>query len=803
MTPPNQPIAQITELAFQVDRKILTSPDEDHYRLDLLAHEKIWPTHLKQGPIWFMNLAQTIFSQTLSKISSQFELHLSSFKKPLSIAQLESKITRHEEEEATKKIQLANLEVKRQKGIQVRNEKYASLRARATRKGANALFKEIEKRARAIERASYKRTKATSLARRVLLKVYKAHALKLQRIQERNERALEQRALSSKKAVLQIQRVYKANALKLQRIQERNERALEQRALSSKKAALQIQKVYKAHAQKLARIKARNLSYAHKRSQASHRAAKAFLQEQAKRAALQRAKEKAEAAQLLKEARAFEKAQAKEMEHLSKLERQVKLALGRAHRKKLLKEKRELQKQAFIEKSISFKKESERNWDHFKKQSAQNFKVFVKTPIKALRKEIQSWPSRFVRQMKLSHAFLKKNAQARKASTLKFYATQKRKALDLKKLLQHKFLSALKFSYKSLIKFYQTTHNFVLKNYRSALKLVRNFILKTYRTSVKLVRNFILKTYSSSQKFVRKSYRYALELARKTWHLIIKVAHFIQRKAKQFKRAFIRFLRASYSAFMGLPWLQIRRFALTSFGIYLSLFTITNAPSYAKGVMADVTAAQDARLSLIEVQHLEQLSTDPWTGELIQVTSLLAEGTLETIQPLLENANNLALLPIDLTPINYDNRIVIPSINVNAPIVQPKLALEDLQDQNWNALEDKIRSSLLNGVVHYPGTAVPGQKGNIFLTAHSSNVFWDTSEFNSVFALVPRMEEGDDIFIYYNQEEYHYRVSFKEEVKPTNVGILAQDENKLSLVTCTPVGTTLNRTVITAYEVEQ
>ena len=106
-------------------------------------------------------------------------------------------------------------------------------------------------------------------------------------------------------------------------------------------------------------------------------------------------------------------------------------------------------------------------------------------------------------------------------------------------------------------------------------------------------------------------------------------------------------------------------------------------------------------------------------------------------------------------------------------------------------------------MVHYPGTALPGDKGNVFITGHSSNVFWEKSDYNTVFALLPKIEEGDDIFVSYDQVDYHYRVISKKEVTPKEVGILEQGDDKImTLMTCTPVGTVLRRLVVTAELIE-
>ncbi|MBT3726804.1 sortase [bacterium] len=58
---------------------------------------------------------------------------------------------------------------------------------------------------------------------------------------------------------------------------------------------------------------------------------------------------------------------------------------------------------------------------------------------------------------------------------------------------------------------------------------------------------------------------------------------------------------------------------------------------------------------------------------------------------------------------------------------------------------------------------------------------------------------GDEIIVYYNQEKYTYVIKEQNVIKPGDVSILKRDKNKkeLTLMTCWPIGTTLNRLIVT------
>ena len=120
-------------------------------------------------------------------------------------------------------------------------------------------------------------------------------------------------------------------------------------------------------------------------------------------------------------------------------------------------------------------------------------------------------------------------------------------------------------------------------------------------------------------------------------------------------------------------------------------------------------------------------------------------------------------------------------------------------------MHETFMEELRGGVVRYPGTALPGEMGNVFVFGHSSNYPWVKSEYNDVFALLDTLENGDEITIYYNQKKFTYRVTDRAVVKPGDVKTLeSRDHTKkeLSLMTCWPIGTTLERIIIFAELVE-
>ena len=144
-----------------------------------------------------------------------------------------------------------------------------------------------------------------------------------------------------------------------------------------------------------------------------------------------------------------------------------------------------------------------------------------------------------------------------------------------------------------------------------------------------------------------------------------------------------------------------------------------------------------------------------------------------------------------------DTRLIIPRINKNVPIVG--VSTQNLIKRNWSGLEKDMQKSLQYGIIHYPGTALPGNPGNVVLTGHSSYFPWDAGRFKDVFALLHDVQLEDKVILFKNGKKYIYTVKNIYEVKPADLKILEQTpENRLTLITCTPVGTNIKRLVVEA-----
>lgn len=154
-------------------------------------------------------------------------------------------------------------------------------------------------------------------------------------------------------------------------------------------------------------------------------------------------------------------------------------------------------------------------------------------------------------------------------------------------------------------------------------------------------------------------------------------------------------------------------------------------------------------------------------------------GTSET--PIILSTD--AIAPTD------EPQVIIPKINVQLPLVF------DVSSTS----EDIIQGALDKGVIHYPGTSLPGQKGNSAYFGHSSNNIFNRGQYKFAFVLLSRLVPGDIFYITFQGTVYTYKVYDKRIVSPDETWVLGDVQGKLStatLITCDPPGTTINRLAV-------
>ena len=156
---------------------------------------------------------------------------------------------------------------------------------------------------------------------------------------------------------------------------------------------------------------------------------------------------------------------------------------------------------------------------------------------------------------------------------------------------------------------------------------------------------------------------------------------------------------------------------------------------------------------------------------------------------------NIVIDPSGDTSVGMESRLIIPKINVDVPAIY---GVGNDYDSQMNAMN--------NGVAHFavPGAqSHPGEIGNTVLSGHSSNDLFDSGDYKFIFAQLEKMGVGDTIYTNYEGKRYTYVVTKTEVVKPTEVSKLVYPTEKpmLTLITCTPLGTSRDRLLVTAEQV--
>ena len=108
---------------------------------------------------------------------------------------------------------------------------------------------------------------------------------------------------------------------------------------------------------------------------------------------------------------------------------------------------------------------------------------------------------------------------------------------------------------------------------------------------------------------------------------------------------------------------------------------------------------------------------------------------------------------------------------------------------------------LKESLIHYGGTVLPGEYGNVVIFGHSVlPQFFNPKNYLTIFSTLPTLENGDEVFVNFDGIEYKYKVYEMVEVEPTDVTILEQqyDNFYITLVTCVPPGTYWKRLAVKA-----
>lgn len=101
-----------------------------------------------------------------------------------------------------------------------------------------------------------------------------------------------------------------------------------------------------------------------------------------------------------------------------------------------------------------------------------------------------------------------------------------------------------------------------------------------------------------------------------------------------------------------------------------------------------------------------------------------------------------------------------------------------------------------------PGTALPGEVGNVFISGHSSlPQFYRPGNYKAIFANLTQVKRSDKITLQVGGQEFNYQVIGLKIVNPKETWVINPPDNEgryLTLMTCVPPGLLTNRLIVLA-----
>lgn len=142
---------------------------------------------------------------------------------------------------------------------------------------------------------------------------------------------------------------------------------------------------------------------------------------------------------------------------------------------------------------------------------------------------------------------------------------------------------------------------------------------------------------------------------------------------------------------------------------------------------------------------------------------------------------------------DYQRTTPVPYSEFNISV--PSIKLENIKVMvDTNSFEQNL--------AHMPGTSLPGERGNVFITGHSSlPQFYRPGNFKAIFANLPKVKKGDEILVEASGQKFAYVVQGLKIVDPKETWVINPPDSSgryLTLMTCVPPGLYLKRLIVLA-----
>lgn len=180
----------------------------------------------------------------------------------------------------------------------------------------------------------------------------------------------------------------------------------------------------------------------------------------------------------------------------------------------------------------------------------------------------------------------------------------------------------------------------------------------------------------------------------------------------------------------------------------------------------------------------------------IQYNGLITAQIASFISPGNSSNSSVIVSPDQDQTVTNSPRIIIPKININAPVTY---GLTDLS-------ESSSQKALESGPIHYPivnANSLPGENGNTVILGHSSADFFAGGNYKFIFVQLNKLQSGDIFYLDYAKKRFIYKVRELKIISPNQIDALnlGQDKPYATLITCDPPGTTINRLLVIAEQI--
>ena len=214
-------------------------------------------------------------------------------------------------------------------------------------------------------------------------------------------------------------------------------------------------------------------------------------------------------------------------------------------------------------------------------------------------------------------------------------------------------------------------------------------------------------------------------------------------------------------------------------------------------LLEENTMHQSAELKPEAAEELQQLETQ---FAKIKQNKLESQTLSTTMEEFLDK--KWEQHTIDFNTLPPGNRLIIPDLNINAPLIDTEEnGVIDFSKENFD-------EELTKGVVKYPTTPTPGNKGNTLIFGHTSSEWWKKNEYGVIFRNIPKLKAGQKFYVIWNGKKTAYEMVERKVVRPKDVEdyyheFSDKNESYLTLMGCYPIWTADKRMMVVAKKIEE